>query len=110
VVTISLGLAQIIEQTPPLGDHLQQAAPRRVVLPVNLEMLSQMLDPASQKCDLHVCAAGIFIMQLELLEIQHLVALSHNEGATLVAEWIFATGERGQSQSASHGAKNIVLL
>src|SRR5262249_43995052 len=39
-----------------------------------------MLDPVREKCDLHIRAAGILIMQLELLEIQRLVALSHNEG------------------------------
>ena len=52
-----------------------------------------MLDPAGEKCDLHIRAAGIFVMQLELLEIQRLVALSHNEGAILDDESIFATGQ-----------------
>ena len=50
-----------------------------------------MLDPAGQKCDLHIRAAGIFIMQLELLEIQRLVALSHNEERIVTEEPIFAT-------------------
>jgi hypothetical protein len=44
---------------------------------------------------LHIRAAGIFVMQLELLEIQRLVALSHNEGAILDDESIFATGQSG---------------
>jgi hypothetical protein len=74
-----------------LRDHFEQAAPRRVILPVNLEVLSQMLDPAGEKCDLHIRAAGIFIMQLEFLEIQRLVALSHNEGPIVTEEPIFAT-------------------
>ena len=50
-----------------------------------------MLDPVREKCYLHIRAAGIFVMQLELLEIQRLVALSHNEGATVDEESIFAT-------------------
>jgi hypothetical protein len=51
-----------------------------------------MLNPAGEKCDLHIRAAGIFVMQLELLEIQRLVALSHNEIAILDDESILATG------------------
>ena len=50
-----------------------------------------MLDPVSEKCDLHIRAAGIFVMQLELLEIQRLVALSHNEGPIVAEEPILAT-------------------
>ena len=50
-----------------------------------------MLDPARKKCDLHIRAAGIFLMQLELLEIRRLVALCHNEGANLDEDRILAT-------------------
>jgi len=57
-----------------------------------------MLDPGREKCDLHIRAAGIFVMQLELLEIRRLVALSHNEGAIIDEESIFATAQRGEGQ------------
>ena len=57
-----------------------------------------MLDPVREKCDLHIRAAGIFIMQLELLEIRRLVALSHNEGATVDGKSIFATAQRCEGQ------------
>ena len=57
-----------------------------------------MFDPVREKCDLHIRAAGIFLMQLELLEIRRLVALSHNEGATVDEESIFATAQRGERQ------------
>jgi hypothetical protein len=50
-----------------------------------------MLDPVREKCDLHIRAAGIFFMQLELLEIRRLVALSHNEAPIVAEEPIFAT-------------------
>jgi hypothetical protein len=52
-----------------------------------------MLDPVREKCDLHIRAAGIFVMQLELLEIQRLVALCHNEGPTVAEEPILATAQ-----------------
>ena len=67
-----------------------------MIFPVGLQVLRQMLDPAGQKCDLHICAAGIFVMQLELLETQRLVALCHNEGATLGEEPILATEHDNQ--------------
>src|SRR5947208_12771886 len=59
-----------------------------------------MLDPAGEKCDLHIRAAGIFVMQLELLEIQRLVALSHNEGPIVTEEPIFATAQRDKRWSS----------
>jgi hypothetical protein len=64
-----------------------------MIFPVSLKVLSQMLDPAGEKCDLHIRAAGIFVMQLELLEIQRLVALSHNEGPIVAEEPILATAQ-----------------
>ena len=36
-----------------------------------------MLDPAREERDLHIRAAGIFLMQLELLEIRRLRVLCH---------------------------------
>src|SRR6476646_1418148 len=68
-----------------------------MIFPVNLKMLSQMLDPAGQKCDLHICAAGIFVMQLELREVRRLVALSHNEAPIVAEEPIFATGQTSRA-------------
>ena len=62
-----------------------------MIFGVALEVFGQMLDPAGKKCDLHIRAAGIFVMQLELLEIRRLVALSHNEERIVTEEPIFAT-------------------
>jgi len=56
-----------------------------------------MLDPVREKCDLHIRAAGIFIMQLELLEVRRLVALSHNEAPIVAEEPIFATGQTSRA-------------
>jgi hypothetical protein len=46
---------------------------------------------------LHIRAAGIFVMQLERLEIQRLVALSHNEGRIVTEEPILATAETSRA-------------
>jgi hypothetical protein len=95
-VTIGFCFAQIIEQTPAMRDHLKQAAPRRMIFPIDLKVFSQMLDPAGEKCDLHIRAAGIFLMQLELLETRRLVALRHNEGANLDEDRSLATRSLAQ--------------
>lgn len=79
-----------------MRDHFEQAAPRRMIFPVNLEVLSQMLDPVREECDLYIRAAGIFIMQLELLEIRRLVALSHNEAPSVAEEAVLATAIIGR--------------
>ena len=67
---------------------------------VNLKVLGQMLDSVREKCDLHIRAAGIFVMQLELLEIRRLVALSHNEAPIVAEEPIFATAQTGRACSS----------
>ena len=53
-----------------------------------------MLDSVGEKCYLHIRAARIFVMQLELLEVQRLVTLSHNEGPIVAEEPVFATAQR----------------
>jgi hypothetical protein len=88
-----------------LRDHLKQAAPRRVIFPVGLKVLSQMLDPAGKKCDLHIRAAGIFVMQLKLLETQRFAALCHNEGATLDEEPILATAQTTHARISRYALK-----
>ena len=65
-----------------------------------------MLDPVREKRDLHIRAAGIFVMQLELLEIQRLIALSHNEAPIVAEEPVFATAQTILSQ---HQARVLKL-
>ena len=67
-----------------------------------------MLDPVREKCDLHIRAAGIFVMQLELLEVQRLVTLSHNEGPIVAEEPIFATAQRDEAWS-SYGHSRVAI-
>lgn len=68
-----------------------------MIFPIGLKVLGQMLDPAGEKCDLHIRAAGIFVMQLKLLETQRFAALCHNEGAILDEEPIFATAQTSRA-------------
>ena len=65
-----------------------------MIIPIGFKVLGQMLDPAGEKCDLHIRAAGIFVMQLKLLETQRFTALCHNEGAILDEEPILATAHQ----------------
>ena len=65
-----------------------------------------MLDPVREKRDLDIRAAGIFVMQLELLEIQRLSALSHNEAPIVAEEPVFATA---QTIRARHQARVLKL-
>jgi hypothetical protein len=58
-----------------------------------------MLDPVREKRDLHIRATGILVMQLELLKIHRLVALSHNEGPIVAEEAIFATTQTSRPAS-----------
>jgi hypothetical protein len=90
-IPIGFCLAQIIEQTPALGDHFEQAATRGVIFAVGLKVFGQMLNPAGEKCNLHIRTARIFIMQLELLEVQRFRALCHLETPTLNEEPTLAT-------------------
>src|SRR6266446_9582768 len=80
-IAIGLRSVQIIEQTPALRDHLEKAATRGVIFGVALQVFGQMLDPAREKCDLHIRATSIFIVQLELLEVQRCRALCHKRSA-----------------------------
>ena len=52
MVALNVRTLQVIEQTPSLRDHFQQAAPRMIVFLVGLEMLGQVVDSFTQKRDL----------------------------------------------------------
>ena len=80
-----------------------------MIFPVNLKVFSQMLDPVREKCHLHIRAARIFVMQLELLEIRRLVALCHNEAPIVAEEPIFATAQR-EPRCTSRRVKLDVFL
>ncbi len=54
VVAFDIGALQVIQQTPSLRDHFQQAASRMVILFVGLEMLGELVDSLAQKRDLYL--------------------------------------------------------
>src|SRR5204862_7182355 len=85
LVAIGFCFAKIIEQTPALRDHLKQAAARRMIFAVGFEVFGQMLNPVSEKCELHICTAGILCMQMELLEAQRFSSICNLE-VTIVIE------------------------
>ena len=64
-----------------------------------------MLDAVRKKCDLHIRAARIFVMQLELLEIRRLVALCHNEAPIVAEEPVFATAQTSRDSTTWPVAK-----
>jgi len=57
---------QIIEQTPSLLDHFQQAAPRMIILLVSLEMLGQVVNSLTQQCHLYLGRTGVGLVGTEV--------------------------------------------
>jgi hypothetical protein len=54
VVLAYVRLLQVIEQTSAMLDHLQQAAPRMIVLFVRLEMLGEIVNSLAQQRNLNL--------------------------------------------------------
>ncbi len=78
-IPVGLRLAEVIEQAPARGDHLEEAAARGMVFGIGLEVFRQLSDAAGEECHLHVRAAGILLMKLECREIHRVAAFCHNE-------------------------------
>ena len=77
LVAIVFRPAQVIEKAPARGDHLEEAAARGMIFGVTLQVFGQLRDPAGQKCHLHIRAAGIFLVELELLHVLRVTAFCH---------------------------------
>jgi len=65
LIARQVGLMEIIQQTPPLPDHHEQATPGTVVLDVLLQMLGQVINSLGQKGDLHVRGACVPFVKLK---------------------------------------------
>src|SRR5688500_16487950 len=52
-------LLQVFQQLTPLIDHLQQTAPRVVVLLVTSKVVGELVDPRREQCDLHFRRPGV---------------------------------------------------
>ena len=48
MVTLDVCALQIIQQTTPLGDHLEQASSRVVVLLMDLEVFGELVDSLAE--------------------------------------------------------------
>ena len=48
-----------------------------MIFGVTLEVFGQLRDPAGEECDLHIRAAGILLVELELLHVHRVTAFCH---------------------------------
>jgi hypothetical protein len=99
-IPVGFRLAQIIEQAPALGDHFQEAAARRVIFGIVLEVFGQLRDPAGEQRDLHVCAPGILLVELELLHVDRVTAFCHKRAGIVGEEHALARAVFRQGQHA----------
>ena len=76
LVAVGRGALEILKQLAAAGDQKQEAPAGRVVFDVRFEMLGELVDALSQKRDLHVSAAGVFLVQLERLDV---LGVSHSK-------------------------------
>ena len=82
-VAVDVSALHVVQKAATSANHLEKAAARGMIFGVALQVFGQMLDPAGEKCYLHIRAASIFFMQLELLETQRFRALCHKRAAIL---------------------------
>src|SRR4030095_10200046 len=62
VVALRALAPEVLQQPPPPPDHLQQSAPRMVVLGVGLEVLGQVRDAGRQERDLDLRRARVGVV------------------------------------------------
>jgi hypothetical protein len=51
-VSLVVGSAHVFQQAAALANHLQQTAPRGMVLRMRLQMIGELFDAAAEQCDL----------------------------------------------------------
>jgi len=66
-VTFEIRTPQIVEETAPFTNHLEQPATAVVILRVGAEVVCQIVDSCSEKCDLNFARAAIVFMRAVLL-------------------------------------------
>ena len=67
LISLQIGLPEVIEKPPPLPHQLQEASPGVVVLLVRFEVIGQIGYPIAQNRDLNLRRAGVLIVQLETI-------------------------------------------
>ena len=63
VITLYIFAFEVVQKTPALRDHLEQAAPRMVIFLVRLEMLRQLVNALAEQGNLHLWRTGIRVMR-----------------------------------------------
>lgn len=58
---------EVIKQLTTAGNHLQKTAACAVVFAVHGQVLGKFVDACRQDSDLHIGAAGVFVVQFEFL-------------------------------------------
>ncbi len=66
VIALYVRALEVVQQTPALRDHLEQAAPRVVVL--GFEMLGQLVDALAEQSDLHLRRTRIAVVRPKLID------------------------------------------
>jgi len=66
LVTLRAAATQVIEQTAPPRNHLEQTSAGMMVLGVRFEMHCQLIDALAQDCDLNLWRAGVRLVDPEL--------------------------------------------
>ena len=66
-----------------------------MIFGVAFEVVSQLRNAASQKGNLHICAAGIVFVELKLPHVHRVTSICHNQTATLGEETGLARGVFG---------------
>src|ERR1700686_3281775 len=66
-VTFEIPTPQVVEETTPLSDHLEQPATAVVILRVGAEVVGEIIDSCGEKCDLNCARAAVVFVCAVLL-------------------------------------------
>jgi hypothetical protein len=66
VIALYIRALEVIQQTPALRDHLEQAAPRVIIFLVGFEMLGQLVNALAEQSDLYLWRTRIAVVRTEL--------------------------------------------
>src|SRR3954469_21631247 len=65
LITATIGLTEILEQTGAFAHHLEEATPAGVVLLVETDVLVKLVDASGQEGDLHLRRPGVVLLAPE---------------------------------------------
>ena len=68
LIAVKIRSSQIIQQPSPLSDQFQESAAGMVILLMDLEMISEIVDPVAENGYLNFRRAGVILMKLETMD------------------------------------------